>query len=380
MNPIHFLRTFERLRYGSLWLTTPEGKAYFFQGTEAGPAAELTLLSWKPVQNALLRGDIALGEDYIAGLWDTRNIETLFSLFILNMDALEAFAHGDWLRRACFNFYNRIMRRNSKSGSKSNIAAHYDVGNEFYRLWLDDSMTYSSALYKNGVDNLADAQGAKYKRILDRIDGNSVLEIGCGWGGFAQMAANDQRRVTGLTISPAQHAFATKRLGGAADIKLQDYRDSSGTFDSIVSIEMFEAVGENYWPIYFKTVSERLKRGGTALIQTITIRDDLFEGYRQRSDFIRHYVFPGGMLPSTQKFCQQAAQAGLEPTDVFAFGQDYARTLREWSVKFDEKYDAIKSLGYSDAFIRNWRFYMGTCAAAFAVGRTNVVQVELKHA
>jgi cyclopropane-fatty-acyl-phospholipid synthase len=376
------VKILENLKCGSLKMTTPEGKTYFFQGTKPGPDATIIVHDWIVARNAMMRGDIALGEDYIAGLWETDSVDSLFSVFLLNMDTVEPnFAHGDWLRRIGFLIYNRIIRRNNRSGSSANIKAHYDVGNDFYKLWLDDTMTYSSALFAQGITGLPDAQRAKYGRILGRIDdASSVLEIGCGWGGFAEEAAKQSRHVTGLTISPSQHAFATERLGDKADIRLQDYRDTQGIFDAIVSIEMFEAVGERYWPIYFQTVAERLKRGGKAVIQTITIADDEFEGYRTRSDFIRHYVFPGGMLPSVKRFSEEAAKAGLKCIDSFAFGQDYARTLREWIISFESKREAILAMGYSEAFIRNWRFYLGICAAAFASGRTNVVQLELAHA
>lgn len=374
------LNALSRIRYGSIAITTPEGKNIFFEGVENGAAATLVIHDWKAVRNVAMRGDIALGEDYIAGLWDTDSVENLLTLFLSNIDALDNFRDGDWLRRIWFNVYNRILRRNSKTGSRSNIRAHYDVGNDFYKLWLDDTMTYSSALFSAPTDTLEQGQRRKYGRILDRINGDNILEIGCGWGGFAEQAANTNRQVTGLTISPAQHAFAERRLAGKADIRLEDYRDTSGKFDSIVSIEMFEAVGERYWPLYFNRVSERLKPGGSAVVQTITMRNDLFARYRANSDFIRHYVFPGGMLPSEEKFAACASAAGLKCVDTYAFGQDYARTLREWLVRFEQKKPEIRALGHTDAFIRNWRFYLGTCAAAFAVGRTNVVQVELKHA
>ncbi len=207
-----------------------------------------------------------------------------------------------------------------------------------------------------------------------------MLEIGCGWGGFAERAAADDHRVTGLTISPAQHKFATERLKGSADIKLEDYRRCKGQFDNIVSIEMFEAVGEHYWPEYFTTVAERLKRGGRAIIQTITIKDELFAGYRTRSDFVRHYVFPGGMLPSLARFREEAEKAGLKFAGAFGFGKDYARTLREWLVTMQGQESAIKALGHDQQFLRNWEFYLGICAATFEVARTDVVQVELVNA
>ena len=207
-----------------------------------------------------------------------------------------------------------------------------------------------------------------------------MLEIGCGWGGFAERAAADNHNVTGLTISPSQHRFATQRLNGAADIKLEDYRRSTGRFDNIVSIEMFEAVGEHYWPAYFACVAQRLKRGGRAVIQTITIKDELFDGYRTRSDFIRHYVFPGGMLPSLARFREEAEKAGLKFAGAFGFGKDYARTLREWLVRMQGAESQIRALGHDQQFLRNWEFYLGICAATFEVARTDVVQVELVNA
>ena len=376
------LKLLEGLERGSLKLTTPEGKVHQFQGKQPGPNADIRVHDWVVARNVLVRGDIAMGEDYIAGLWDSDSIEALFTLFLLNMETFEpSHAHGSVLSRIGFLIYNRIVCRNSKKGSRQNIEAHYDVGNDFYKLWLDETMTYSSALY-DGTDCLVQAQKNKYGRILERLstDAKSLLEIGCGWGGFAEQAAGQERHVTGLTISPSQHKFATDRLGEKADIRLQDYRDTGGLFDAIVSIEMFEAVGERYWPIYFKTVSERLKRGGKAVIQTITMGDEFFEGYRQRSDFIRHYVFPGGMLPSPTRFKEEAAKAGLKCTDSFSFGKDYARTLATWLERFDAKKAEIKAMGYSEEFIRNWRFYLSICAATFASARTDVIQMELQHA
>ena len=310
------------------------------------------------------------------------DIEALISLFILNLDHLDGFAHGSVLNRMSFVLLNTLVRRNSQSGSKRNIEAHYDVGNDFYSLWLDETMTYSSALFEAPDAKLADAQRAKYARILDKFVSPraNVLEIGSGWGGFAEAAANSGHNLTGLTISPSQYDFAAKRLGAKADIRLQDYRQTKGLYDMIVSIEMFEAVGERYWPRYFQTVSERLKRGGRAMIQTITVRDDIFPGYRTRSDFIRQYVFPGGMLPSLARFKAEASRAGLKVVDVFPFGKDYARTLRAWSQRQRKAEKEIRALGHDDGFLRNWQFYLGMCAAAFEVGRTDVYQVELAHA
>jgi cyclopropane-fatty-acyl-phospholipid synthase len=369
------------LEYGTLEFIAPNGEVTICKGANPGPSARFHVHEWDVLRRIMARGDIGLGEEYIAGSWDTDSVERLVSVFLLNLDHFENFSDGNFISRLGFVIHNALVRRNSISGSARNIKDHYDVGNDFYKLWLDRSMTYSSALY-NGTDELYRAQQNKYERILSKFEKPkaSVLEIGCGWGGFAERAAADNHHVTGLTISPAQHKFACQRLNGAADIKLEDYRKSKGTFDNIVSIEMFEAVGEHYWPAYFATVAQRLKRGGRAVIQTITIRDEFFAGYRTRSDFVRHYVFPGGMLPSLTRFREEAERAGLKFAGAFGFGKDYARTLREWLVRMQEQESAIKALGHSQQFLRNWEFYLGICAATFEVARTDVVQVELVNA
>jgi len=367
------------LEYGTLEFVAPDGAVRVAEGDKPGPAARFAIKDWDVLRHIIQRGDIALGEDYVDGAWETDDIERLVSLFLLNMESLAGYAHGSLLSRLALVVGDRFVRRNSLSGSKRNIEAHYDVGNEFYSLWLDRSMTYSSALFGNQSATLEEAQRNKYERILDRLARPcaSILEIGCGWGGFAERASALGHRVTGLTISPSQYRFAAERLKGAADILLEDYRRVKGVFDSIVSIEMFEAVGEQYWPQYFRTVAERLKRGGRAVIQTITIRDDLFADYRLRSDFIRHYVFPGGMLPSLQRFREEAERAGLKVADQFAFGKDYAKTLREWSRRMHARSAEIAAMGHDERFLRNWQYYLNICAAAFNVGRTDVVQVEL---
>ena len=369
------------LAYGRLEFVAPNGEVTIAQGAQPGPSARFQIQDWDVLRRIMARGDIGLGEEYIAGSWQTDSVEKLVSLFLLNLDQFCDFSDGNIFNRLGFVIHNALVRRNSIAGSARNIKDHYDVGNDFYSLWLDKSMTYSSALY-NGADELYRAQQNKYERILSKFTQKKadVLEIGCGWGGFAERAAADSHHVTGLTISPAQHKFASARLGGAAEIKLEDYRRCRGAFDNIVSIEMFEAVGEHYWPAYFSTVAQRLKRGGRAVVQTITIRDELFAGYRTRSDFIRHYVFPGGMLPSLARFREEAEKAGLKFAGAFGFGKDYARTLREWLARMQGAEKEIKALGHDQQFLRNWEFYLGICAAAFEVARTDVVQVELVNA
>ncbi|MFN9164372.1 MAG: class I SAM-dependent methyltransferase [Alphaproteobacteria bacterium] len=377
-----WLEAIQGLEAGTLTFIDPAGEQHVVRGRLEGPCATFKIHDWGVIERAVARGDIGLGEDFIAGAWETDDVERLIALFLINLDQLDGYAHGNFLNRIGFVLLNTILRRNNEAGSSRNIKAHYDVGNEFYSLWLDETMTYSSALYRQPDEALAAAQRNKYGRILERIGDkrSRILEVGCGWGGFAEMAVRGNHEVTGITVSPAQHAFATQRLGGQADVRLEDYRRTQGTFDAVVSIEMFEAVGEKYWPRYFQVLSERLKRGGRAVLQIITIRDDLFAGYRTRSDFIRQYVFPGGMLPSVQQVTHHADRAGLKTVDIHGFGHDYAKTLRTWSQRFSAAEADIRALGHGDAFLRNWQFYFGICAAAFSVDRTNVVQVELAHA
>jgi cyclopropane-fatty-acyl-phospholipid synthase len=376
-----WLSALGRIAKGSITFVAPGGQTHGFAGAEPGPAAHFRIHDWGVIERLVARGDIGLGEDYIAGTWETHDLEALIRFFILNIDELEGFANGNPLNRLAFTLHNTLVRRNSLSGAKRNIEAHYDVGNDFYSLWLDETMTYSSALFDSDEQNLPDAQRRKYGRILSHLDDKaSILEIGCGWGGFAEQAVGEGHSLTGLTTSPAQHAFATQRLNDKADIRLQDYRRSEGRFDAIVSIEMVEAVGERYWPVYFNTIAERLAKGGRAMIQAIVMPDELFAGYRRRSDFIRHYVFPGGMLPSVARLSEEAGRAGLKIVDNYRFGQDYAKTLRLWSERMTAREPEIRALGHDDRFLRNWQFYLGICAAAFAVGRTDVVQLEIAGA
>ena len=373
-----FLDTCAGITRGSLRIRTPEGEVHDF-GTGA-PQAEMVIHDWSVVTACAARGDIGLGETYVDGRWDTPSIEDIARIALLNLDEFDAYAYPNFWSSLKFRLVDRIMRANSPRGASRNIRAHYDVGNEFYQLWLDPGMTYSSAIFAPGDTDLMRAQNRKYDRILDRLaEGDRVLEIGCGWGGFAERAADQGRHVTGLTISPSQKGYADARLDGRADIRLQDYRQTDGRFDNIVSIEMIEAVGERYWPTYFATLKNRLAEGGQAMLQAITVPDSYLDTYRKGSDYIRHYTFPGGMLMSDSAIADQAKRAGLSVQESFGFGKDYAQTCRLWADRLTVSRERVMGLGFGEGFFRNWQFYLGICAASFEVGQTNVVQVMLSH-
>jgi cyclopropane-fatty-acyl-phospholipid synthase len=381
-----FDQVFRLADHGALRVTWPSGEVRSYQGTQPGPAVDMHIHDWAVLKQALLRGDIGFGETYIDGLWTTSDLAALMTYMVYNLEDIGKVVHAHPIMRRVFQGVN-WLRRNTKENSRENIRAHYDVGNAFYALWLDETMTYSSALYQGSTAcSLAEAQRRKYARILSKIPApGDVLEIGCGWGGFAEEAVKKNHQLVGLTLSHEQHAFATQRLQknhpqATADFRLQDYRDVKGTFDAIVSIEMLEAVGEQYWPIYFRTVRERLKSQGVAIIQTITIDHDYFDDYKRRSDFIRHYTFPGGLLPSIPRLQEEIRAAGLVLKEVHAFGLDYARTLTEWLDTLNAKRETVLALGYDEAFMRSWQFYLACCIGAFRVGRTNVVQLELVRA
>jgi len=374
-----FLDSCQGILNGSLRLRTPEGEVFDFG--HGGVQAELRLRDWSVISAVAARGSVGLGETYVAGLWDTPSIVDLSTVALDNLDRLQRYAAGNFWQGLKMRMVDRVMRANSRMGAARNIRAHYDVGNEFYQLWLDPGMTYSSAIFAPGDDDLVRGQDRKYDRILNRLtDNEQVLEVGCGWGGFAERAADMGRRVTGLTISPSQKGYADARLDGRGDILLQDYRESHGTYDNIVSIEMIEAVGQRYWPTYFATLKARLAQGGKAVVQAITVPDAGFDRYARQSDFIRQHTFPGGMLLSTAKIAEEANNAGLRVKESFGFGQNYAQTCRHWSERLAYSEPRIRKLGYDEAFLRSWRYYLDICTATFATGRTDVVQVELEHA
>ena len=361
-----------------LIVRTPEGEERRF-GPANAKAAWLVIRDWRFVRRVLTSGDIGLAEGYIAGEWETPDLARLLAVLADNFERLDRFADGSSLARALNWVVHRLGRLNTRRGSKKNIIAHYDLGNAFYKRWLDPSMTYSSALWTAPDQTLEAAQHAKYAALAASIDlkpEHTVLEIGCGWGGFAEYAAREIGcRVTAVTISPEQHRFATERMARAGlseqvDIRLTDYRDVEGTFDRVVSIEMFEAVGERWWPTFFKVVRDRLSPGGRIGLQIITIRDDLFDHYRSRVDFIQRYVFPGGLLPSEARLREEIEGAGLTLREPRRFGQDYARTLRLWADRYRNG-----ASGMDEAFDRQWLFYLAYCEAGFATGRTNILHL-----
>ena len=369
----------ENVHGGLLEIRLPDGSSRLFGG--GGQHVILSVNNEEMFPAVLARGDIGLAEAYLDGHWDSPDITGLLSLLAANRPALRLAVYGSW-RKLLAARLRHWLNGNSRAGSKRNIMAHYDLGNDFYQLWLDPGMSYSSALYRAVDDaDLESAQRAKYRRILRRLRAEptqSVLEIGCGWGGFAELAVQDGLQVTGLTLSPAQLAWAQKRVP-AADLRLQDYRDTAEQFDHIVSIEMFEAVGERWWPSYFKTIAKALKPGGRAEIQSITIRDDLFADYRKGTDFIQQHIFPGGMLPSRRAFRAAAAKQGLTVHAEYAFGEDYARTLAEWRHAFERRWPEIAALGFDEKFRRLWRMYLCYCEAGFLAGNVDVVHFELSH-
>jgi cyclopropane-fatty-acyl-phospholipid synthase len=385
------LKLLGELRYGVLDVQLPDGTARRFGcGIEGGPHARLILSNWNVGSAVLKSGDTGFAETYLAGDWDCDDLEALLDIMVGNRASIEAAVYGSWPGRALQRM-RHLRRANTKTGSRRNIHAHYDLGNAFYALWLDETMTYSSALFDGTpAQSLADAQRAKYRRLLGelRIDGGNanVLEIGCGWGGFAELAAREANaRVTAITLSTAQRAYGQTRIAQAglstrADLRLQDYRELRGQFDAIASIEMFEAVGERYWPAYFDCLARTLKRGGRACVQTITIDDALFERYRKSSDFIQQYIFPGGMLPSPSVFVEYAQRHGLKVVNQMAFGSDYARTLKLWRGAFLARLGTVREQGFDERFIRLWDFYLCYCEAAFVHSNTDVIQFTLEHA
>ena len=376
-----------RLKHGSLTVQLPDGSMQRFGG-DALPHATLALHNWNVCAAALKSGDIGFAEGYIAGDWSTPNLTELLRVLVKNRAEVDAVIYGSWAGRLYYRI-KHLLHRNTRANSQKNIHAHYDLGNGFYGLWLDETMNYSSALFNGDMQQpMADAQVAKVRRALLEAavnPGDRVLEIGCGWGALAEMATTEMgARITGVTLSTEQLAYAQARMHRlgmdyCSDLRLQDYRDiNDAPFDAICSIEMVEAVGREYWPTYFGAVSKLLKPGGRACIQSIVIDDAFYERYIHSTDFIQQYIFPGGCLPCPRVFKQQAEAAGLVVESSFAFGTDYAETLRRWRDRFLAQREAVLANGFDERFVRIWEFYLAYCEAAFDERNIDVVQYTLR--
>jgi len=376
-----FLKQLENLKYGSVCVITPEGKKYSFCGQETFLHANLVINDYRAITNLLAKGDVGFAESYRDGLFDSDNLTNLLTVALKNAEVVDNYLYGG----ALSNITSQIlyyMRKNSLKGSRRNIQAHYDLGNDFYSLWLDSTMSYSAAIFNYNNEPMENAQHNKYDRIIDRLENNSgnLLEVGCGWGGFAERAAEKgDYDIKGITISDRQHSFAKNRLKDKANVALEDYRYQEGKYDNIVSIEMFEAVGEKYWSQYFDKMKSLLNKKGKAVVQTITIEEPYFERYRKTGDMVRSFIFPGGMLPCVSRFKEEAAKKELQVNNVYSFGRDYATTIVYWLKNFENNIPKIKSLNFDDKFIRLWRFYLCACIASFSAGRTNVIQAEISH-
>jgi cyclopropane-fatty-acyl-phospholipid synthase len=391
------IKLLHKLRHDALTVQFPDGSMHRFGEHDASALdASLKLKNWNVFSASLRSGDIGFAETYIAGDWSTPSLTDLIKVFISNRAVIEDAIYGTWAGRLLFRI-KHLLNRNSKANSKKNIHAHYDLGNAFYELWLDDTKNYSSALFENGIDNssydgMVQAQHAKVRRALKMAGvktGDRVLEIGCGWGALAEKATTEfNASMVGVTLSTEQLAYANERMQKLgvvekADLRLQDYRDIGVTtndapFDAIVSIEMIEAVGQAYWPEYFKTIHRLLKPEGKVCIQSIVIDDALFDRYVDSTDFIQQYIFPGGCLPCPREFKRQAGLAGFKVIDEFAFGMDYAYTLKLWRDKFLAEKQQVLKLGFDERFVRIWEFYLAYCEAAFAKKNTDVVQFTLQ--
>jgi cyclopropane-fatty-acyl-phospholipid synthase len=381
-----------RLPHGTLDVTLPGGASARL-GSGAAPRAAIRLHDWKPCSRVLKAGDIGFAEGFLEGEWTSSDLTALIGYLLVNRDDVERLIRGSWWG-GLLNRARHLLNRNSRAGSRRNVQAHYDLGNEFYRLWLDPTMNYSAAWFEGDASRpLPQAQHAKLRRALGEAGvrpGDRVLEVGCGWGGLAEIAAGEfEAHVTGVTLSAEQLDWAAARvaaagLAGRCELRLQDYRELAARheaepFDAVVSIEMFEAVGHEYWGGYFDMLRRCLKPGGRACIQSITIRDDLFDRYRRSTDFIQQYVFPGGLLPSASEFVREAGCAGLVVERSHAFGPDYAETLRRWRDAFMRRLPEVRALGFDDRFVRLWEFYLAYCEAAFEHGNTDVVQFTLRR-
>lgn len=386
--PRYFAQMFsiaKGIQNGRLDIGLDDGRVFRADGVAPGPVARIDVHNHDLFARMLREGYLGFCDAYLDRWWSTPDLQAFMDLVNSDNDGM----YNGYPGQKFVELYEKLrfwFQRNTKKQARKNISYHYDLGNDFYELWLDDTMTYSSAIFETGQDSFEKAQTAKYASMVDEMGarpGDHVLEIGCGWGGFAEYAARERGlKVTGLTISEEQFKYAQDRIdkAGLSDLvtfKLQDYRDETGTYDGIASIEMFEAVGEKYWPIYFDTVRQRLKPGANATLQIITVGDERYEAYRKDVDFIQKYIFPGGMLPSPSALRAQVERAGLSVKRSIEFGESYSLTLRRWHEAFNEKWDQISRMGFDDRFRRMWNFYLTSCAGAFHTGNCDVTQITI---
>ncbi|CUH87389.1 Cyclopropane-fatty-acyl-phospholipid synthase [Phaeobacter sp. CECT 5382] len=386
--PRYFAPVFEKLRameVGQLDIFLPDSRIFRVAGRNPGPVADLHIHNPDCFSRLIREGDLGFSDAYLEGDWSTSDLQAFMDLIHMGAETVYDGFPGQALARA-YERFRFWMQRNHRTQAKKNISYHYDLGNDFYGLWLDDSMTYSSALFQTGHESLEQAQRAKYASMVDQMGakpGDHVLEIGCGWGGFAEYAARERGlRVTGLTLSQEQYDYACDRIEKAGlseqvEFRIQDYRDCGGQFDGIASIEMFEAVGQKYWPTYFNCVRDRLRPGGQATLQIITVADRRWEVYQKGVDFIQKYIFPGGMLPSPQVLQNEIEQAGLQVVRSIEFGDSYDVTLRRWHEAFNSRWGQISDLGFDERFQKMWNFYLTSCAAAFKTGNCDVTQITV---
>ncbi|OUS37720.1 SAM-dependent methyltransferase [Rhodobacterales bacterium 56_14_T64] len=388
--PRYFARVFDKVRKieaGQLEIHLPDGRVFLAKGRLPGPVADLHIHHRDVFSRLIREGELGFSDAYLEDWWSSSDLQAFMDLVHMGSDTLYDNFPGMKLVRG----YEKLrfwLHRNNRKQARKNISYHYDLGNDFYRIWLDDTMTYSSALFATGQESLEQAQHVKYDSLINQMGvkpGDHILEIGCGWGGFAEYAAKVRGlRVTGLTISQEQLDFAQERIENAGltemvELRMQDYRDCDGRFDGIASIEMFEAVGEQYWPAYFKALHDRLKPGGRATLQIITVADRRWDVYRQGIGFIQKYIFPGGMLPSPLVLHQQINQAGLAVVQSIEFGESYEQTLRRWYQTFNGRWDQITGMGFDERFRKMWNFYLTSCAAAFKTGTCDVTQITISH-
>lgn len=388
--PRYFARVFgmaQGMNTGRVDFVLDDGRRFRAEGPNPGPVAEVHIHNPDLFARLIREGDLGFCDAYLDEWWTTPDLQAFMDWVHADNDSLYDGFPGMGLVRN-FEKFRFWLQRNHREQARKNISYHYDLGNEFYKLWLDDTMTYSSALFETGQESHEAAQIAKYASMIDQMgaqEGDHILEIGCGWGGFAEYAAKERGlKVTGLTISEEQFKYAQERIDNAGlsdqvTFKLQDYRDERGTYDGIASIEMFEAVGQKYWPVYFETVRDRLKPGKSATLQIITVTDRRWKVYQRGVDFIQKYIFPGGMLPSPSALRSQVTKAGLAVERSIEFGQSYNISLRRWHDTFNEKWDQIAEMGFDDRFRRMWNFYLTSCAATFESANCDVTQITIKR-